>query len=154
VEAGRKKDRPGRNRIARIAIAAATAIVALNICTGAPLVALWVGSHVQADPAPTMEAIAVVVVVFAVLVLILVAVLGLLRDLYARSLGLPGRSVRRHVSWLRSMRGERPGEGSRDGPRLSAPDRIVVSVVVLAFLAFEIWFFFFAGSPLGGSGAL
>ena len=135
-------------------LAAACAIVALNICTGAPLAALWVGSQVQASAAPTMEAVAIVVAVFGVLVIALVMLLGFLRDRYARSLGGGTRAVRRHVSWLRSMRGERPGDGHGDAPQLSAPDRIVVAIVVFACLAFEVWFFLFAGSPLGGSGAL
>jgi hypothetical protein len=33
---------------------------------------------------------------------------------------------------------------------MTAADYVVVTMVVLAVAAFEIWFFFFAGSPLDG----
>jgi hypothetical protein len=45
------------------------------------------------------------------------------------------------------MRGERPvypGESAR----LTAPERTLVAVVIVAVVAFEIWFFFFSGSPI------
>jgi hypothetical protein len=35
---------------------------------------------------------------------------------------------------------------------LTAAERLVVVSVILASLAFEVWFFFFSGSPLGGGG--
>ena len=49
--------------------------------------------------------------------------------------------------WLRSMRGERE-EDMRRSRGITGVERIVVISVVAAFLAFEIWFFFFAGSSL------
>jgi hypothetical protein len=46
------------------------------------------------------------------------------------------------------MRGERPQyDGER--PELSSGERILVLGVIVAFAAFEIWFFFFSGSPIG-----
>jgi len=45
------------------------------------------------------------------------------------------------------MRGERK-ELARKREGISAVERLVVVSVVAAVLAFEIWFFFFAGSPL------
>ncbi len=58
--------------------------------------------------------------------------------------------MRQHAPWLRSMRGERP---EYDGQRaeLSSGERILVVGVLLAFAAFEIWFFFFSGSPIGAN---
>ena len=55
--------------IARIGLAAAAAFVTVNIWTGAPLVALWVGSQAAGPSGLSMTAVFVVVVVLAVLVL-------------------------------------------------------------------------------------
>ena len=46
------------------------------------------------------------------------------------------------------MSGERTRGKGTVAPPLNAVDYVVVSVVVLAVAAFEIWFFFFAGSSL------
>jgi hypothetical protein len=45
------------------------------------------------------------------------------------------------------MRGERE-EVARQREGISGVERVVVISVVAAALAFEAWFFFFAGSPL------
>jgi hypothetical protein len=45
------------------------------------------------------------------------------------------------------MRGERSERSDRRQP-VNPVDRIVVGTVVFAVLAFEIWFFFLAGSSL------
>jgi hypothetical protein len=57
--------------------------------------------------------------------------------------------VRTHAPWLRSMRGERPdyGEGRAT---ITGAERIIVVTVIVAAVAFEVWFFFFSGSPIGG----
>ncbi len=127
-----------------MAIVTAMAVVTLNIWTGAPLLALWIGSRVQGGGPPTMGAVAVVVVS------LLIVVLGLLRLLAALSAAhaIPGQhEVRRHVPWLRSMRGERESYRG-NATQLTALDRTLVSVVVIAIAAFEIWFFFFSTSPI------
>ena len=48
------------------------------------------------------------------------------------------------------MRGERPHAVGADH-RLRPVDYIVVATVALAWAAFEVWFFFFSGSSIGGS---
>jgi hypothetical protein len=48
------------------------------------------------------------------------------------------------------MRGERE-EFARERAGISGLERVVVVSVVAAALALEIWFFFFAGSPLPSS---
>ena len=58
--------------------------------------------------------------------------------------------MRTHAPWLRSMRGERPDYGEH--PTISGAEKIVVVTVLLAAVTFEIWFFFFSGSPIGSSG--
>ena len=123
----------------RAAVLAAAAVVGLNVWTGGPLLALWLGSRAQGTGPPSMGAVGIVIVA-------LVAIsIGLYRALQATS-----QAFRQHAPWLRSMRGERP---SYDGmqPTLTSGERILVGGVILAFAAFEIWFFFFSGSPIGAN---
>ena len=134
--------------MSRLALLCGMALAAVNVWTGAPLLALWVGSRVQGGGPPKMSAVFVVVVVLTVAVLVLMRVLAVLGERYDERTGAT-RSVRRHVPWLRSMRGERPHQHG-EAIRISALDRVLVTVVVLAVIAFEIWFFFFSGSPIGG----
>ena len=56
-------------RLRRVALSAATAFLAVNIWTGAPLFALWVGAKVVGQKQLTMQAVFVVVLVLGVLVL-------------------------------------------------------------------------------------
>lgn len=132
----------------RVGLVVAMAVVSINIWTGSPLVALWIGSQVQGSGPPTMTAVFVVVLVFATLSLALTKLLALLDAAYQG--GGTGRKVRHHVAWLRSMRGERahyPG----DSAPLTALERVLIVVVVVAVVLLEIWFFFFAGSPLASN---
>jgi hypothetical protein len=78
--------------------------------------------------------------------LVLVRVLGALDDAYARVTGRRGQ-VRRHVPWLRSMRGERPHEEQRE-TSLTPLEILLVATVVLVVVLFEIWFFFYSASPI------
>jgi len=130
----------------RVLLAAAITVLALNVWTGGPLLALWVGSRAQGSGPPTMTAVFVVVVVLALVSFTLVWVLGRLSRVYEQMTG-QGPTVRQHTPWLRSMRGERPEyEGVK--PTLTTPERILVGMVVIAVVAFEIWFFFFSTSPI------
>jgi hypothetical protein len=130
----------------RIALAAAAAFVTVNIWTGAPLVALWVGSQTAGPSGLSMTAVGVVVVVLLVLVVALVWLLGRVNERYDR---LTGRTADRRVSpWMRSMRGERE-DYMRARHGASAIERIVVITVGAAVLVFNVWFFFFAGSSIG-----
>jgi hypothetical protein len=120
--------------------------VALNVWTGSPLLALWIGSRLQGSGPPKMGPVFVVVVAFAVLSFTLASVLARLGDVYNRRTGQTPQ-VHRHVAWLRSMRGERPQYPGQHA-EVTALEQILVVTVVLCILAFEIWFFFFSGSPI------
>ncbi len=134
--------------VKRILLVSASALAAINIWTGAPLLAVWVGSQVVGDSGLSMGAVGVVIVVLAVCCLGLAAALGWLSAQYDELTGRPA-AARRTSPWLRSMRGEREQEARRRAG-ISAVERIVVGAVVLCVLAFEVWFFFFAGSSLPG----
>jgi len=120
-------------------------VVTLNIWTGAPLLGLWVGSLVAPDSGISMLAVFVVIVVIGVAVFVLMQLLGRLQAAYAEASGRP--AARRQTTWLRPMSGERTHGKGAVAPPLTAADYVVVGVVVLAIAAFEVWFFFLAGSP-------
>jgi hypothetical protein len=122
------------------------ALASLNAWTGSPLLAVWVGSRVQGSGPPEMGAICVVAGTLGVISYALLKLLGVLGSAYDR---LTGRSpsIREHTPWLRSMRDGRPHEAGTD-TGVSALDAILVTSVLLAAAAFEIWFFFFSTSSI------
>ncbi len=132
------------SRVKRVLLASALGIVALNVWTGSPLVAVWVGSQVQASGPPSMTALFVVVVVFAVLSFLLYRLLKVLGRAYDKASGAT-EPVRRQTSWLKPITGERAEHRGATG--LTAVDRILAGMVILVFVIFEVWFFFFSGSP-------
>jgi hypothetical protein len=121
-------------------------VAALNMATGSPAIALWAGSQAQGSGPPTMTGVFVVVIVFAILAFTLAVVMTRISQAHNALTGHPP-NVSRHVPWLRSLRGEAPVYPGVN-PSLSGPERMVVIVVVGVILAFEIWFFFFSGSPV------
>ena len=120
--------------------------VALNVWTGSPLLALWIGSRLQGSGPPKMGPVFVVVVTFAALSFTLAWLLSRLGARYDRVTGQAAQ-VHRHVAWLRSMRGERPQYPGQH-VQVTALEQILIVTVVLCILAFEIWFFFLSGSPI------
>jgi predicted secreted protein len=137
------------DRAKRIGLAALMAFLALNVWTGSPLLALWIGSRIQGEETqPSMGAVAAVVLCLIVFSILLYQALKRVSYAYQEATGtLP--TVRAHAPWLRSMRGERPDYPGATA-RISGAERIVVLTVIVAALAFEVWFFFFSGSPIGG----
>jgi len=131
----------------KIGLVTASALCSINMWTGAPLLAVWVGSKVQGDLNNlSMTAVFSVIVVLAALVFLLASALTWINAKYDQVTGRPAGA--RHTSpWLRSMRDEREVD-TRQKFGISPVERVVVVSVVLAALAFEVWFFFFAGSAL------
>ena len=111
---------PRGSLIKRLVLGAGVTIAALNIWTGAPLLALFCSMLVWA--------------------------LGRLSAAYDRARGAKP-PPRQQAPWMRSMRGERAKDLKRDRPA-SPTEKIMIAVVVLAVVSFEVWFFFFATSPL------
>ena len=129
----------------RTALAAATAFLAINLWTGAPLIALWVGSQVVGETVLSMQAVFVVVIVLAVLVFSMAIALAWLNSTYDRLSGrAPGE---RRLPWMRGMSGDQGIEQPGYGAGISPLERIVMTSVYLAVISFLIWFFFFAGAP-------
>ena len=141
--------RPGR--LKPILLAAAMAFLALNVWTGSPLLAVWLGSKVQGDESqPSMGAYAVVILALIAFSWGLYQLLKLVMSAYQDATGT-APTVRSHAPWLRSMRDERH-EHAASTTGISSAERLVVVVVLLGAAAFEVWFFFFSGSSIGGGG--
>ncbi len=131
-------------RLHRLLLLAGMALASINLFTGAPLAAIWLGSRVQGDAGGlTMTAVLVVVVAMAVLCAGLVSALNRMGAAHDRAAGRP--AGRRRSPWLKPF-----NEGAADaqGAGIRALDAVLVAAVVLAVLAFEIWFFFFAGASI------
>src|SRR3954451_25250792 len=94
-----------RTYVVRIALAGLTAVLAINLWTGAPLFAIWVGSRVQKGTGLTMSTVLVVMAVLAACVSLLVLALSRVEAAYKTVTGQD--THRRTAPWLRSMRGER-----------------------------------------------
>jgi hypothetical protein len=133
-------------RLQRALLLALMAVVAINIWTGSPLLALWIGSRIQGDSRVSMGAVFAVIVCMVITSLLLVRALGALGARHDRLLGR-APAQRRQQPWMRSLSGERASEQRRRA-RVSALDVVLVGTCVLAAVAFEVWFFFFSGSSI------
>src|SRR5512134_861466 len=131
----------------KVGLVAASALCTINIWTGAPLFAVWVGSKVQGSLGNlSMTAVFSVILVLAVMVFALGFLLTWINARYDALTGRPP-AARQTSPWLRSMRDERE-EDTRRKYGISPIERVVVVSVVAGVLVFEVWFFFFAGSSL------
>ena len=132
----------------RVVLSVLTVLISVNLWTGFPLLALWIGSRVAGANRLSMGAIAVALLALCVFTAAGVAALGRISARYDRVTGRPP-PMRQPAPWMRSMRDEGAAPGRRGRPA-SAVETIVVVSVVAAVIAFEVWFFFFAGSSLPG----
>jgi len=129
----------------RLLLVALMSFAAVNLFTGAPLFAIWVGSRVQGDSGGlSMTAVFVVVLVLALACWALIWALNAMGAKHDELIGRP--AGRRQSPWMKPFND--PG-GQSQGASLRALDKVLVAAVVLAGLAFEAWFFFFAGSSIG-----
>ena len=130
----------------KVGLLKASALCSINLWTGAPLLAVWIGSKVQGS-LNNLSMIAV----FSVIVVLAGTVFGLallLTWLNVQYDVLSGRPVvaRQTSPWLRSMRDERDDATQRKYG-IGGIERVVIICAVAGILAFEAWFFFIAGSP-------
>jgi len=136
---------PGRfMMLKRVGLAAATAFLTVNIWTGCPLIALWVGAQTVQERRVTMTSVFVIVVVLAVLVFGSAYAIAWLNGRYDELIGRP--HIEHRPAWMRSMRGEAEGRiMQRVG--ITALERVVMLNVYVAVILLAIWFVFFAGPP-------
>lgn len=130
----------------RIALAAASMLVIINVCTGFPMLALWIGSLAASGNVFSWTGIITAIVSMAALAALGVASLTRLSARYNRVTGRPP-PTRQPRPWQLSMSTARAQPES--ARRATNPvEVIVVLTVVVAFEALVIWFVFFSGPPL------
>jgi hypothetical protein len=117
---------------------------ALLIAVGVPLVWVWIASQLAGTKRDLTPSLAVLITTGILVSYWVVLLIG--SAIRSRWVGKDEEQSRqRRMSWNRSFRDE-PLDVANQG---SDPiERLFVIVAVLAVIAFEIWFFFFAGSPL------
>jgi hypothetical protein len=136
-----------RMRVEQVLLVSGMTLATLNLWTGVPFAALWIGSRAVTDGQISMLAVFVVAVSMFALGYVVVRGLSWM-DFRWRALTGRDRVVRQHTPWLRSMSGERPHHPTDGGSPLQAIDYVLVAVVVACMVTFEIWFFFFSGSSI------
>jgi hypothetical protein len=109
---------------------------------GVPLGLIYIASQLASSSNPTAGPYVLVLVGLPIGMAIVGKCLGILDRAHSR---LTGRvdTTRHHATWMRSMRAERVSTR-----RAGVLDRVMITSVALAILAFAVWFFAFAGSSL------
>jgi hypothetical protein len=103
-------------KLRRYGLAALAAFIALNVWTGCPLLALWIGSQVQGEASqPSMGAFLAVIGCLVLFSFLLYQALQRVVHAYREATGTTP-TVRSHAPWLRSMRDERPEHAPGPGP--------------------------------------
>jgi hypothetical protein len=139
-------ERPHVSRLKRMTLLSLMSFAAINIWTGAPLLALWVGSRIVGRRTLTMGAVFLVLVLLVTFVTAMAVSLSWLSARYDELAGRPD-GERRISPWMRSLRDEED-DLIRSRIGTTPVEWIVTASTVIAVIALEIWFFFFAGSPL------
>jgi hypothetical protein len=118
----------------------ATAVV---VALGVPLAWVWIASQLAGTDRELTPSLAILITTGILVSYWVVLVVG--SWIRSRLIGEETRRTQaRRMSWNRSFRDDyRPGQS-----RIDPVERIFIIVALAAILAFEIWFFFFAGSPL------
>ena len=129
---------------AAILLVVLMAVGSVVMWIGVPFGLIYLASKLADTPNPSMGPYLVVLLGLPVGMALVGKGLGALNRAHIR---LTGSEVDQYrPGWTRSMRGERTVER-----RSGVLDRVMIISVVVAGVAFAVWFFGFAGSSLPGS---
>jgi hypothetical protein len=132
------------HRAGGIASQATGLALALAVALGIPLAWVWIASRLAGTRKDLTPSLAILITVGILISYWLALVLGSrLRGRWVS--GEAQQAKVRRMSWNRSFRDEARIPGAEQSDPV---ERLFVIVAVLALIAFEVWFFFFAGSPL------
>jgi hypothetical protein len=125
----------------RAAMAGLTALVTVNVWTGCPLLALWVGSRAVGTGDLSMAAVVVVLLVLGLLELAMMLVLAWLTEIYDELIGL--QRPEQSATWIRRLCA--PESAGLDRRlRITTLEGIVVINVYVAVTTLVVWYLFFA----------
>jgi hypothetical protein len=125
-----------------------TLIAVPVIAVGVPVLWVWLASQIAGSTRDVTPSLAIFITTGIVVTYWVVALGGMV--LRRRWVGEGEEEAKlRRMSWNRSFRDEpyRPGDH-----KIDPVERLFVITAVIGFIAFQIWFFFFAGSPTPGMG--
>jgi hypothetical protein len=119
-------------------------LLAIAVALGIPLAWVWLASQVAGTRKDVTPSLAILITTGILVSYWLALVLG--SFLRRRWVGNAEQLARqKRMSWNRSFRDEPLSAANRGSDPI---ERLFIIVALLAIVAFEIWFFFFAGSPL------
>jgi hypothetical protein len=122
----------------RATMAAVTALVTVNVWTGCPLLALWVGSRAVGTHDLSMGAVVVVLVVLALLEGAMMLLLAWLTNVYDELIGL--RRSESEVTWIRRLCAPPEAHGVRRTLELTSVEGVVVINVYVAVVTLILWY--------------
>jgi hypothetical protein len=143
VESGRGNDRRTALGLAKGAGSLSGIAAAILVALGIPVAWIWIASKIAGTDRDLTPSLAILITTGILVSYWLVLVVGS----WFRGRSIDPHEERGRVrrrSWNRSFTDE-----PRAADRQSDPiERVFVIVAVLGIIAFEVWFFFFAGDPL------
>ncbi len=125
----------------RVAMAGFTALVTVNVWTGCPLLALWVGSRAVGTGELSMFAVVVMLVVLGLLELAMMLVLAWLTSVYDELIGL--QRPEQSATWIRRLCAPESA-GLNRRLRITTLEGIVVINVYVAVTTLVVWYLFLA----------
>jgi hypothetical protein len=132
----------GARRVAATTIAAVMLLAAFSLWTVIPFGWIWIGSKVSDSQAPSAGPYMIVFFGIVISIILVVFILAWLNRLYETLVGTTKVNMDRVMLW-RSLSDER-----KKVRRWSVMEVVLLSSVLVAFLAMGAWFLFIAGSPL------
>jgi hypothetical protein len=128
----------------RAGLALTAALVTVNVWTGCPLLALWIGSQAADSHELSMPAVVATIAALGVLEFAMVLVLAWLTGLYDELIGLVRPAP--EATWTRRICAPESA-GLNRRLRLSSLEGIVVINVYVAVITLIVWYLFFASHP-------
>ena len=126
--------------IKRATMAAVTALATVNVWTGCPLLALWVGSRAVGTHDLSMAAVVVVLIVLAVLEAAMLLLLAWLSSVYDELIGL--QRSESELTWIRRLCAPPQAARAHRGMELTSVEGVVVINVYVAVGALTGWYVF------------
>jgi hypothetical protein len=117
-------------------------LAAFSLWTAIPLSWIYIGSKLSQTQFPSGGPYAIVAVGIVVSILVVAWLIGRLNDLYVRITGT-NRLEPIRPTWLKSMRDAAPARSS-----VTVVEAVLMASVMLAALAFTVWYVLWAGSPI------
>lgn len=117
-------------------------LAAFSLWTAIPLSWIYIGSKLSQTQFPSGGPYAIVAVGIVASILIVAWLIGRLNNLYVRITGT-NRLEPIRPTWLKSMRDAAPVRGS-----VTVVEAVMMTSVMLAVLAFTVWYVLWAGSPI------